>query len=61
MSYGVEDDSDLELVNPDVKTRSMVNLGMRFADVYDTKGLKRTERSRIAPRWQQVRPGLCLE
>ncbi|CAF5028622.1 unnamed protein product, partial [Rotaria sp. Silwood1] len=61
MSYGVEDNSLLELVDPNMKFRSCNNTGNRFVDVCSTKGLKQAEWSRIAPRWRRAGHGLCFE
>ncbi|CAF1406457.1 unnamed protein product [Rotaria sordida] len=61
MSYGVEDDSELEAIDPNRTTKNFGNFGMKFVDISNTEGLKRREWSQTAPEWRRCRHGLCLE
>lgn len=61
LSYGIEDDSELALVNGHANGRYLGALGARFVDVTNSKGLTRNEWSKTAPRWRTARRGLCLE
>ncbi|CAF3435578.1 unnamed protein product [Rotaria sp. Silwood2] len=60
-SYGVEEESELDLRYSNIKGRNLGALGTRFADVNNSKGLKRCAWSQTAPRWRRTRHGLCLE
>ncbi|CAF0983096.1 unnamed protein product [Rotaria sp. Silwood1] len=60
-SYGIEEESRLEVEYSNMKIRDIGSLGLRFMDVSNSQGLKRREWSRTAPRWRRTRCGLCLE
>ncbi|CAF1191873.1 unnamed protein product [Rotaria sordida] len=59
--YDVEDGSQLQLHDLTKTTRNIGNLGLRFVDLDDGKGVKRISWSKEAPRWRIAGRGLCLE
>ncbi|CAF1471252.1 unnamed protein product [Rotaria sordida] len=59
--YDVEKGSQLQLHDLTKKTRNICSLGLRFVDLGDGKGFKRTPWSKEALRWRIARRGLCLK
>ncbi|CAF4356273.1 unnamed protein product, partial [Rotaria sordida] len=57
----VDDGSQLQLHDLTKKTRNIGNLGLRFVDLGDGKGVKRISWSKEASRWRIAGRGLCLE
>ncbi|UJR20403.1 hypothetical protein I4U23_023534 [Adineta vaga] len=61
-TYGIEDESMLQVINLDDRTRNGAFRIPTFIDVSNSKGLKRVGWAKtIAPAWRIASPGLCLE
>ncbi|CAF2725634.1 unnamed protein product [Rotaria sp. Silwood2] len=59
--YDVQEGSEIQLHDLTKTTRNLGALGLRFVDVNDGKGIKRTPWATKAPRWRIAGRGLCLE